>query len=127
MKCLKTNSEGAAYFSPASECRVQAEPDSRPAGRHSGSHADRFAAIGGPKEVGCSDSEITETGSYLIMTEGGNCRPQGLKPAFLLARSGTAEAVPLPKPFKRYLLIFLQSANCQLLIAKRQMLKTEVQ
>ena len=24
--------------------------------------------------------------------------PQGLKPAFLLARNGTAEAVPYPKP-----------------------------
>jgi hypothetical protein len=25
--------------------------------------------------------------------------PQGLKPAFLLGSSGTAEAVPFPKPF----------------------------
>jgi len=32
--------------------------------------------------------------------------PQGLKPALLLAPGGTAEAVPFPTPFMRWLLVF---------------------
>jgi len=39
-------------------------------------------------------------GSCLVFyTEGEESGPQGLKPAFLAALSGTAEAVPFPKPF----------------------------
>jgi hypothetical protein len=37
--------------------------------------------------------------------------PQGLKPALLLALSGTAEAVPYPKPFMRPALVFIANTN----------------
>src|SRR5271166_6041943 len=36
--------------------------------------------------------------------------PQGLKPAFLSALGGTAEAVPYPKPFMRPVLLFALEA-----------------
>jgi hypothetical protein len=50
--------------------------------------------------AGCCGQMEAETG----LTNGFPSRlsgPQGLKPAFLLAGSGTAKAVPFPKPFMR--------------------------
>jgi hypothetical protein len=41
-----------------------------------------------------------------MIPEGNDLRPQGLKPAFLMALIGTAEAVPFPKPFMRPVLVF---------------------
>ena len=48
---------------------------------------------------------MTTTG-LINSSSGGVSGPQGLKPAFLLALGGTAEAVPYPDPFMRPLLVF---------------------